>query len=226
VGNFDSASKIIKDLFNQNLDNKTISYRFARLFKMELFSTILKVMYEINSAYQVEFADKAQKIEELLKNDNTDETLNRLLEIVKEMCDYINDNKKSHNNNLCENILLEVEKKLFEPNLTSQDIANSFGVTGNYLLRFFKEQMGVGLFDYIHEKRMQKAKELLVETNMRINDVAEFVGYYNTNTFIRIFKKVEGVSPGQYRKNQETAFNFYVSELNKSVKTNPINIRN
>jgi len=202
IGNYEVTERIIIDLINYNFRENNISVRMAKLFQMELFSTILKVMYEISRTYQNDLADKVQRVENLLKNENIDEVEKELLSALKEVCAYITDNKKSHNEGLFETILTELEANIYDPNLNTQYLADFAGITVNYLLRFFKAQTGTGLMDYIHEKRVKKAKELLSSTNLSVNEIAENVGYCSMNTFNRIFKKIEGVPPGQYRKNK------------------------
>lgn len=72
-------------------------------------------------------------------------------------------------------------------------------MNGAYLSRFFKKQAGCGVLDYIHEIRIREAKRLMAETDSSIKDISEQVGYYNSLTFIRAFKRQEGCTPGQYR---------------------------
>lgn len=66
----------------------------------------------------------------------------------------------------------------------------------------FKRFAGMNFIDYVTQYRVTKAKELLRETDMKINEIAESVGY-QPSYFIRIFKKAEGLTPGQYRENAE-----------------------
>ena len=60
----------------------------------------------------------------------------------------------------------------------------------------------MNFIDYVTQHRMTKAKELLRESDMKINEIAESVGY-QPSYFIRIFKKTEGMTPGQYRENAD-----------------------
>lgn len=59
---------------------------------------------------------------------------------------------------------------------------------------------GMNFIDYVTQYRMNKARELLRNTDMKINEIAESVGYQPAY-FIRLFKKAEGLTPGQYREN-------------------------
>ena len=76
-------------------------------------------------------------------------------------------------------------------------VAETFNLSGAYVSKLFKISTGVGLLDYIHQRRICKAKELLKE-GMNVAEVAAKVGYNNSNAFIRVFKKYEKITPGQY----------------------------
>jgi AraC-like DNA-binding protein len=53
--------------------------------------------------------------------------------------------------------------------------------------------------DYINSVRLRKAKELLHDNNLTINEIAKMIGYGTAARFIRVFKKGEGITPGEYR---------------------------
>ena len=57
----------------------------------------------------------------------------------------------------------------------------------------------MSIVDYVNQIRVQKAIGLLDTTDLKINDIAASVGFSNTNYFIQIFKKTQGVTPGQYK---------------------------
>lgn len=73
-------------------------------------------------------------------------------------------------------------------------------MTPAYMSRLFKERTGYGLLDYINKVRIEKAKVLLNENSYSIQEIALKVGFVNSNTFIRSFKKAEGITPGSYKK--------------------------
>ena len=70
----------------------------------------------------------------------------------------------------------------------------------SYLLRVFKESTGLTVNNYILQKRILKAKNELRFTNKTLDLIATECGLEDANYFIRIFKKIEGITPGEYRK--------------------------
>lgn len=79
-------------------------------------------------------------------------------------------------------------------------IADKLNLTPGYLSGYFKEKVGINFSDHLNELRINRAKALLTNLELRIADVAGYVGYQNVNSFIRMFKRCSGVTPGEYRK--------------------------
>lgn len=69
----------------------------------------------------------------------------------------------------------------------------------NMFFRMFREQFGISPLDYINRERIKLAKHLLAESNSTITDVSLRCGFNDANYFIRLFHKMEGITPGMYR---------------------------
>ena len=79
-------------------------------------------------------------------------------------------------------------------------LAEEFHLSAQYVSQLFKNEIGVGFLAYLTSIRMEKAKKLLVSTQLSVAEVAERVGYADYRVFTKSFKKVEGVTPSQYRR--------------------------
>ena len=78
-------------------------------------------------------------------------------------------------------------------------LADALGLSAKYLSRVFKLMMGVTLSDYLAYVRMEKVKELLL-TPLPIERIAQQVGITNRTTFTRTFRKLEGMTPSEWRR--------------------------
>jgi AraC-like DNA-binding protein/HAMP domain-containing protein len=92
--------------------------------------------------------------------------------------------------------------------ISLESCADEVGTNPYTLSKAFKKVIGVNFIDYLTTLRIDKAKELLLNTSLKINDISEQVGYRHSY-FNRIFKKQVGIPPSQYRK------------ANSQDKTNP-----
>lgn len=84
-----------------------------------------------------------------------------------------------------------------------QDAADKLELSASYLSQYFKQQTGDTLTSYVAGLRVHKACALLATTTMPLQMVSESVGYYNLNSFIRRFKQITGMTPGEYRKTHQ-----------------------
>jgi transcriptional regulator GlxA family with amidase domain len=80
-----------------------------------------------------------------------------------------------------------------------EELAKKMGITERALQNGFRLKTGVTVLQYVQQLRMDKAKTLLVRSDLPISDIGLEVGYSDSSFFIRIFKKSTGVAPGRYR---------------------------
>ena len=78
-------------------------------------------------------------------------------------------------------------------------IADELNISGPYLSRLFKSEMGVNFKEYLTRLRLDKARELLRETGLRVYEIAAATGYPDQKYFSEIFKKRTGMTPREYR---------------------------
>ena len=79
-------------------------------------------------------------------------------------------------------------------------LAEQFHLSGQYISQLFKNEIGVNFLSYLTNIRMEKAKKLLLSTSMSIGEISEQLGYGDYRVFTKVFKKSEGLTPSQYRR--------------------------
>lgn len=92
-----------------------------------------------------------------------------------------------------------IEKHLSEK-LTLNQVAFHIGLSPNYLSSLFKKELHISFVDYITESRVKKAKDLLLETDLKTHEVAEITGFADDSYFSKTFKKITGKLPSSFRK--------------------------
>nr|WP_275983686.1 helix-turn-helix domain-containing protein [Paenibacillus hamazuiensis] len=107
-------------------------------------------------------------------------------------------------NSLMKEIRDYVAEHFTDPNLSLTLLSDRFQVNPKYLSQLFKEEIGENFSDFVIALRVEFAKRLLRETSDTVQDISAKTGYATAISFNRIFKKVVGVSPGQYRESVQT----------------------
>ncbi|MCH1624609.1 response regulator transcription factor [Ferdinandcohnia quinoae] len=91
--------------------------------------------------------------------------------------------------------------------LTLKEVAAHVHLNPSYFSVLFKEEVKLTFSEYVTRRRIQRSKELMISTNLPINEIAEEAGYKTSKYFIKLFKEIEGITPSAYRKtNNERAF--------------------
>ena len=87
-----------------------------------------------------------------------------------------------------------------EEELTVAKVAELAGMSESRFAHVFKEETGVSFMEYVSGRKMEKARELLQNTDLRVNEIAERIGIFNPNYFSAQYKKKTGQSPNEFRK--------------------------
>ena len=106
-------------------------------------------------------------------------------------------------NSLLYSIVLRVKTENAAQQTALSELSGEYGVSMGYLSSLLKKELGMPFSEYLTDKRIRRAKELLLDDRLSIEEIAEQVGYHDYFYFLKVFKKHEGISPGKYRKTLE-----------------------
>lgn len=95
--------------------------------------------------------------------------------------------------------VLDYIHKNFRLNIDTTSIADGTGLSYSSIGRIMRNKTGKNVLEYINGLRIDEAKRLLQNTNMNLREIAANVGYNNDQSFLRFFKKYEGLTPGEFR---------------------------
>ncbi|MCU6791865.1 AraC family transcriptional regulator [Paenibacillus sp. WQ 127069] len=102
-----------------------------------------------------------------------------------------------HDNHLRK--MIDYIQEHYPENIGVANVAEAAGISSSQANYIFKQETGSTIYDYITRVRIEKAEELLKNTNLKVTEISEKVGYASENSFIRNFRKIKGVTPGQYK---------------------------
>jgi AraC-like DNA-binding protein/gas vesicle protein len=201
AGNSEEVENILTLVYKENVENRKIPSYMILLLVNEIRCSIIKVLNQIdfndNDTAKKTIIDK---VEDLGNCGTFDDAFGIIAEVYKYICNAVDSLKKSHRKELINNIKEYIQMKHKDLGLNRYIVASHFGMTEEYLSSFFKEQTGILFSVFLMEIRMKNASELLSEKKMSINSIAKTVGYSSEKAFSRAFKKVNGISPSDYRK--------------------------
>ena len=199
MGNAQSALQCFDEMITLHNDCSLIVLKC-------LYFNLLGTMFKILDSGNVAIAEEIEKkydFNVLLQCKDMVGLENEIRSMIQSICDDIKASTMEKKNNLTRAILVYIGDNYQNNAMSLEMLADEFKLNYTYVSHFFKEQIGETFGNYITRLRIDKAKKLLLETNKSIGEIAENVGYTNSTVFIRNFKKLEGMPPGQYRENTE-----------------------
>lgn len=168
-------------------------------FQYHLFARIREMPEEYQKVWQEQME---AELDRALGNFETVEELESgLLAVLRSGAARFEALRVSRNvHDTMEEVREYIHEQLGDPNLSLQSVSDHFGMTLSMASRLFKHEFGEKFVDYLVRARINCAKRLLVETDLPIQEIAARIGYNHAFSFIRAFKKLEAVTPGDFRK--------------------------
>ncbi|HEP3196174.1 TPA: response regulator [Streptococcus pyogenes] len=136
----------------------------------------------------------------MVKTIHNSQSIDRILRELKKVLDVTNQNnspEKRYSDLVSETI--DCIRKEYHQELTLKAIADRLHVNGVYLGQCFKNETERSFTQYLNHVRIQKAQQLLLYTNQSINEITYETGYNTNHYFIKMFKKLNGLSPKEFR---------------------------
>lgn len=195
-GKVNDVKILLKTILKRNLKPQNMDKEVKSEFIFAIVGTIYRILHKIKIKTK-ELFNKDDLYNELQRINKQQDLEDEIIKIFIKISDSINTEKEDQEKTFTEQLVEYIEENYSE-DLSLVDLAEDFNYSTGYISRLFKSHVKENFKEYLNRYRINKAKEFLEQDkNRKIKDVAEMVGY-STVTFIRNFKKYEGISPGQY----------------------------
>ncbi|GAA4653188.1 response regulator transcription factor [Anaerocolumna aminovalerica] len=193
----EAALSYIEDLFINNVKKNSA---VEDIFQMAL--QIAMILQNIKSEYNLNDRKNMQNLIEIIDRIYHAEDLFTLKTIfigeIIQIIDYLHEDDSQYTP-VIKQIMAEVEKK-YKEDMNLKMLSYKYNMNASYLGQIFQKEVGCSFAQYLSNKKNGDAKDLILNTNMKINDIAKEVGYQDTSYFYRKFKKCYGVSPASLRE--------------------------
>jgi two-component system response regulator YesN len=196
------AENLLNRVLEENFVKRKLSDEVLSQFHFAIITTVNRVVLQLGQKPGEFFGDKIGLYAELKLVPARTEMPDRVRRLFSWVIERIKIKDDRVDNALVSRIIEFIAENYAE-DLSLQYLAEHFGLSAGYIGTLFKSHTGENFKDYLNICRVTKAKEILSREDVKINDLALRVGCTNSHTFIRMFKKYEGVSPGQYLKDRE-----------------------
>lgn len=194
--NISEIKKYVDSLFKGDIF--TSDQRYTRNLCFSIIMCITSLLKDKNENLNIFSYNDGVLWKSLLNLETSTDAHN----LINNLLNFINQyllNKTNHKYSEIAEEIKKFIKKNYLKNISINSIADKLNYTPNYISYVFKQKFSENISDYIMGLKISKAKELLLDTNNKIHDISETLGFSNTSYFCSVFKKQTSSTPKEYR---------------------------
>ncbi len=192
---------ILNDINNfiQELRSSNMSPESSRIVASNLILLTYTTLNELGYNPAELFGPSFSPLTEVNRTESLDELEGFLVNFFEKINNYAGEKRISVNQALVDEVRRHIEEN-YAQDITLSGMANQYKISPGYLSLLFTERTGKNFIEYLTERRIKKAQELLKHTDMKIYEIACAIGYNDSYYFSSCFKKVVGMTPSEYRE--------------------------
>ncbi|NHN32972.1 helix-turn-helix domain-containing protein [Paenibacillus agricola] len=197
-GDLEESERMLNE-FSKYVLSATNVAKVIQMSYTQLLGTTIRTMYLLGIDLDTLFKGE-EPYEYLRKFQNMDD-LNRwfLQKLITPIVMFVQNKTFVEHEHIIDRVIAFIQEN-YHLDISQDQCARSFGISRTHLSKLFKKFQQISFSDYVTQVRIEQAKKMLRETNIPVADISEKVGYLHTQNFIRVFKKNEGITPGQFRE--------------------------
>jgi len=199
AADFSGMRMVMHELINNEFGETRPTVDTFRFRIYGVVNTLLYLLSDIRSVVGHELINELDPGPRLTSAGTLDEIVTVMDDIMTELEVRTSHRRQPAVPGWVEKVRDYVDENFRDPDVTISYIADKFSLTPTYCSKIYREQYNVRLFDYIQQKRLEAAKELM-KTEMSLREIADAAGFSNGLTMSRAFKRYEGTTPNKLRE--------------------------
>jgi AraC-like DNA-binding protein len=196
IGNKSQVLEIFELLRQENMEKRSLPINTLKYLFSDIHNTLYKIRFSLKTTEKNETDIRAIDI---LFDQHM--SLKVCEDIAIRLCGLFD--TSSCSNQLITNIKEYINENYKDPSLCLTKISDQFSISESYFSYLFKEETGENFSSYLERIRMEQSLRLLKESDINVSLLYQEVGYNNSNTFRRVFKKTYGMTPKDFRNTTE-----------------------
>lgn len=198
TGDSEEAELIYSDIVNETA---LYPYTVVHLAISHLTLTVNNVLTTINKNNALAFPLYLDAAVASLTHVETIEEINfQFIDLFKQLQKKLDEKRSTKHVELIKKMNDIIDRDYANQNLSLNSIADELAMSSIYISRLYKQHTMIAITDVIQDVRMQKSKDLLLGSSLSVAEIAERTGFTSDSYFYRLFKKYNGITPNDYRK--------------------------
>lgn len=203
LGEGEQSAALVRELFTYNMTTNKITFEAARGLSFAVLGTMVRALAGENPVEAETLLQEMNPYAKLSACTDAASLQRRIEKTLAAFCAVTAQSRKiggREGGELVERVNRFIAENIANPGLNLTMIADHFGLTAPYLSTLYSNATGIRLLDSINLSRIVEVKRLLADGLLPIDRVAERAGFSGAKTLTRVFKKYEGITPGEFRE--------------------------
>ncbi len=197
-GNVLETEQAIQALFNKLSHDKKYTVGYIQRVCDEIVYMMTRALYDLGEDIKDITHNRSDLLKMLYQTESIFELQKKITDILISIAQHFSLKYTQKNKKVIDDIKKLIQKK-YREDININKIAESVYLSPNYISVVFKQMTGETIIDFLTKTRMENAKILLKETDFKVLDISEMVGFQDASYFSKVFKKYTGVHPQKYR---------------------------
>ncbi|MDP2791739.1 MAG: AraC family transcriptional regulator, partial [Rectinemataceae bacterium] len=172
--------------------------RDVKLFFYRLTFDYIDQIESMGGNYRTVLADEVAWIERIMRAENIDEIVRHAEILTGRLLDFVREHRSEHRQKMINKAHAYIDAN-FASDISLDSLSEHLAINSSYFCKIYRQSTGGTFIEKLTKVRLGKARTLLQSTDCMVYDIAEKVGYRNPEYFCRLFKKITGLTPMQYR---------------------------
>jgi two-component system, response regulator YesN len=200
-GDKDNMERLLDKIYEMNFSHNRLTPEMGQWLLHDLQSTLLKMVdtVRIDVKSMLSEGDSLKLVSDAI---TAEQSYKQIKWMFATVCERIRAERTDHSELIYERMTRFIEENYQDNNLSLTMIADHFNLNAVYVSSFFKKHSGENITDFMTRTRIDHAKRLLAG-DLTVNEIAQQVGYSNNIVLTKVFKKLEGITPGAYRRDRQ-----------------------
>lgn len=175
-----------------------LDYDRAQLIAIELLLNLTAMYSELTNDHEWLYERKKELYDQIKELETLDDMKLWFIEVYEELISKLRSGYSS-DQGVIPKVIAYIDQH-YAQELSLQILSQHAHLSKNYLANLFKKETGEGVIDYINKVRLERAKALLRSTELKSGEICSMVGVSDSKYFSKLFKKLEGMTPSEYRE--------------------------
>lgn len=191
----ESGEQILEEIQRQSGIGVQSSLESISCYRYDLLIQFSRIIHQLGASLLPESSSLHEKVTDA---ETFSEMKSCFVNTLKALRQFYQDSQKTCT--LCDQVEVYLQDNFQNPELSNIMLGEIFHISHSYLSRMFKMQKNISIADLLYKLRIDHAKKKLETTSETLESIAVTSGFLSSSTFIKVFKKSEGITPGAYRK--------------------------